>query len=82
MLLEVQQNVLYLHREKMKRMKNLTVKTEIKRKKTMDKNLIGTNAGIVWRAMTGEHSWSFEETEGTYRIVGYGIVDGNRLVGS
>ena len=61
MLLEVQQNVLYLHREKMKRMKNLTVKTEIKRKKTMDKNLIGTNAGIVWRAMTGEHSWSFEE---------------------
>ena len=25
----------------MKRMKNLTVKTEIKRKKTMDKNLIG-----------------------------------------
>jgi len=61
LLLEVQQNVLYLHREKMKRMKNLTVKTEIKRKKTMDKNLIGTNAGIVWRAMTGEHSWSFEE---------------------
>lgn len=27
----------------------------------MDKNLIGTNAGIVWRALTGEHCWTFGE---------------------
>ena len=28
---------------------------------TMDKNLIGTNAGIVWRTMTGNKSWTFNE---------------------
>ena len=27
----------------------------------MDKNLIGTNAGIVWNAMTGSKSWTFNE---------------------
>lgn len=27
----------------------------------MDKNLIGTNAGIVWRAMTSEHCWTFAD---------------------
>lgn len=27
----------------------------------MDKNLIGVNAGIVWRTMTSSYSWTFEE---------------------
>ena len=27
----------------------------------MDKNLIGTNAGIVWRTMTGRYCWTFQE---------------------
>ncbi|MBR2456578.1 MAG: winged helix-turn-helix domain-containing protein [Bacteroidaceae bacterium] len=27
----------------------------------MDKNLIGTNAGIVWRTMIGRYSWTFQE---------------------
>lgn len=27
----------------------------------MDKNLIGTNAGIVWRTMTGNYSWTLGE---------------------
>ena len=27
----------------------------------MDKNLIGTNAGVVWRTMIGRYSWTFQE---------------------
>lgn len=27
----------------------------------MNKNLIGTNAGIVWRAMASDRSWTYEE---------------------
>ena len=27
----------------------------------MDKNLIGTNAGIVWRTMAGRYCWTFQE---------------------
>lgn len=27
----------------------------------MDKNLIGTNAGIVWRTMTSNYSWTLGE---------------------
>lgn len=27
----------------------------------MDKNLIGVNAGIVWRTMTDNYSWTYEE---------------------
>ena len=27
----------------------------------MYKNVIGTNAGIVWRAMTSDRSWTYEE---------------------
>lgn len=27
----------------------------------MDKNLIGVNAGIVWRTMTDKYSWTYEE---------------------
>ena len=27
----------------------------------MDKNVIGTNAGIVWRTMTGHYCWTYED---------------------
>lgn len=27
----------------------------------MNKNLIGTNAGIVWRSMASDRSWTYEE---------------------
>ena len=27
----------------------------------MYKNVIGTNAGIVWRAMASDRSWTYEE---------------------
>ncbi len=27
----------------------------------MFKDVIGTNAGIVWRAMTSDRSWTYEE---------------------
>ena len=27
----------------------------------MDKNVIGTNAGIVWRAIASDRNWTYEE---------------------
>lgn len=27
----------------------------------MDKNVIGMNAGIVWRTMTGHYCWTYED---------------------
>ena len=29
----------------------------------MDKNLIGTNAGIVWRIMSNKYCWTFKELQ-------------------
>ena len=39
----------------------LSLPCNLLKRKLMYKNLIGTNAGIVWRAMANDRSWTYEE---------------------
>jgi len=39
----------------------LSLSDNLLKRKLMYKNVIGTNAGIVWRAMTSDRSWTYEE---------------------
>ena len=39
----------------------LSLPYNLLKRKLMYKNVIGTNAGIVWRAMTSDRSWTYEE---------------------
>lgn len=47
----------------------------------MNKNQIGTNAGIVWNVLKDNNHWEYNDLKAATGIIRPGFECGNRLVG-
>ena len=51
----------------------LSLPYNLLKRKLMYKNVIGTNAGIVWRAMASDRNWTYEELKENNLRIGFNL---------